>query len=434
MGSASRDHSATPHRTIALVCLASGMDYMAVGMMRTLLPYYADALTNGIGTATLIGSLETCYGIGQVVGGSFIGRLSDFRGRRSVLMLSILGAAVGYMLSGYAAHIGSPALLLVSRFPVGLAKQTATVSRSIVADITADSPSTRSFFMSLLAASFGFGYSLGPYLGGQVASIFGETSPAVAASIVFLGVLMPVIYWFLPETRPPSEKSDTAIPTSLPLSWGSAMAPLLSNRRLARVISFLAIPEVCLIMHSTTSVSAFAISSGVDKASLGFANSLTAGLAAVCSAFCLPFLVTRKGWSDVALLRLGQIAFVFVAVTILAGSNEFHHFISPRKAIVWASIPMSVVASTLRAVPPALVSKQVTSEVQGGAMGVLDLMSSTCRVFAPLLCGWLMDHVGSTSPFIFQASMCIFGIFFINVIIGPEGGNGERGNGSSKVD
>ena len=95
---------------------------------------------------------------------------------------------------------------------------------------------------------------------------------------------------------------------------------------------------------------------------------------------------------------------------------------------------MSVVASTLRAVPPALVSKQVTSEVQGGAMGVLDLMSSTCRVFAPLLCGWLMDHVGSTSPFIFQASMCIFGIFFINVIIGPEGGNGERGNGSSKVD
>ena len=51
------------------------------------------------GTATLIGALETCYGVGQLIGSSFMGRVSDTLGRRAVLLLSFTGSAVGYGLT-----------------------------------------------------------------------------------------------------------------------------------------------------------------------------------------------------------------------------------------------------------------------------------------------------------------------------------------------
>ena len=54
-------------------------------------------------------------------------------------------------------------------------------------------------------------------------------------------------------------------------------------------------------------------------------------------------------------------------------------------------------------------------------MGMLDLMSSTCRVFAPLVCGFLIDHVGVTSPFVFQACTCAIGFVLVGTVIGgPE--------------
>lgn len=105
-------------------------DYLAVGMMRNLLPWYAKTLGGG---AVLLGTLETAYGVGQVVGASFLGRLSDVHGRRLVVFISGLGSALGY---GMSAGATTATMLIASRIPVGLAKQTVTVSRAILADCT----------------------------------------------------------------------------------------------------------------------------------------------------------------------------------------------------------------------------------------------------------------------------------------------------------
>ena len=107
-------------------------DYVAVGMMRTVLPFYAKKLGGG---AVLIGSLEALYGVGQVIGALTLGRLSDKKGRRFVLAISFFGSIIGYTMAGFAT---TPAMLLASRLPVGLAKQTVTIARAIVADCTAE--------------------------------------------------------------------------------------------------------------------------------------------------------------------------------------------------------------------------------------------------------------------------------------------------------
>ena len=51
--------------------------------MRTILPFRAKVLAeeSGWGVATLIGATETCYGVGQLIGSTFMGRVSDMLGR-----------------------------------------------------------------------------------------------------------------------------------------------------------------------------------------------------------------------------------------------------------------------------------------------------------------------------------------------------------------
>lgn len=145
-------------RRICLVAVI--IDYIGVGMIRTCLPFYA--LKMGA-SATTVGALESCYGpfldaaprcailrtartecqvpgakcreeklthrnvlagAGQVVGAAVMGRVSDRYGRKVVLLLSFLGSALGYGMVGLAT---TTTHLLISRVPVGLAKQTVAV-------------------------------------------------------------------------------------------------------------------------------------------------------------------------------------------------------------------------------------------------------------------------------------------------------------------
>lgn len=109
----------TPCTAQNLVYAAVAVDYFAVGMMRTLLPFYGQQLG---GSPLTQGALEALYGTGQVIGSLALGRYSDGRGRKAGLAVSFGGSALGYALvaasaSGWAGS-HSLTLLLLSRVPV----------------------------------------------------------------------------------------------------------------------------------------------------------------------------------------------------------------------------------------------------------------------------------------------------------------------------
>ena len=124
-----------PAKVIALTKLIVLVDYAAVGAMRTVLPFYAKSLG---AAATGVGALEALYGAGQIGGALLLGRMSDKRGRKAVLLASLLGSIIGYSMAGVAVGAGSATLLLLSRLPVGLAKQTVSASRAITSDVTSE--------------------------------------------------------------------------------------------------------------------------------------------------------------------------------------------------------------------------------------------------------------------------------------------------------
>lgn len=83
----------TPQMAMRVCLLAVMVDYIGVSMMRTLLPYRAASL--GMSN-TMIGALESTYGVGQVVGALFLGKISDRHGRIPVLIISFVGSIIGY--------------------------------------------------------------------------------------------------------------------------------------------------------------------------------------------------------------------------------------------------------------------------------------------------------------------------------------------------
>eukprot|EP00747_Dinoflagellata_sp_TGD_P184936 gnl/TRDRNA2_/TRDRNA2_41058_c0_seq2.p1 gnl/TRDRNA2_/TRDRNA2_41058_c0~~gnl/TRDRNA2_/TRDRNA2_41058_c0_seq2.p1 ORF type:complete len:460 (+),score=84.48 gnl/TRDRNA2_/TRDRNA2_41058_c0_seq2:76-1455(+) len=388
-------------RAMCLVLSAVVCDYVGVSMMRVALPFYAKALG---GSATLIGGIESMYGVGQVVGATVLPRLSDSWGRRKVLTFSCLGSCIGYGTAVAARLVGSPYLLLASRLPVGLAKQTVTVSRAVVADCT-DANEERSKWMSWLGTALGIGCVIGPFVGGQVAERLGDIVPAVMAVIIFLA-LTPVVIFVLPETSPAVLSTDETDKAQATRSRSAVFdkkgeekgPPLWRSPAVLVALAVLALPELGLVAHSSVTLYTFCIEElGKGKMWIGNLTSVSAILQATFAGV-LPVL-TMRGWSDVRILQLGVASFAVASLSIWYWRST--------TAVVCSAPAAALANAVLRSYPATFLSKRVSVSRQGEAMGLMDLSSSGLRVLAPTLAGLIMDNFGRAAVFTGQASLFI---------------------------
>lgn len=79
------------------------VDLLGFSLILPLLPYYAETYS---ATALVVGLLVASYAAAQFIGAPLLGRLSDRYGRRPVLLLSVTGAFVGFLLLGLADPLG----------------------------------------------------------------------------------------------------------------------------------------------------------------------------------------------------------------------------------------------------------------------------------------------------------------------------------------
>ena len=206
-------------RALYLACL---LDVTAVGLVVPLLAAYSRALGAG---PRFTGILQATYGLCQLVGANVLGGLSDTLGRRTMLQLSCLGGVVGYASLALAV---SPAgsslwLLLASRVPIGLLKQSLTVSRALVADATPLAGRMRP--MARLGGCVGVGFVLGPGFGGVLSKRLGLHAPPLLAALLF-ALSSLVVTLALPESAPLplAVKEAAALLRELERQWLEAHA------------------------------------------------------------------------------------------------------------------------------------------------------------------------------------------------------------------
>ncbi|MEY3148284.1 MAG: hypothetical protein RL688_1503, partial [Actinomycetota bacterium] len=194
------------------------LDLVGFGIVVPILGRYAERF----GASGLeVGLLFASFSLAQLVCAPLLGRLSDRIGRKPVIMISLLGTAVGSFVTGAA---GALWVLFLGRILDGASGASVAVAQGAVTDLAP--PSERPRLLGLLGAAFGVGFVVGPALGG-LASLGGEHLPFFVAGTVAL--INAGVAWFrLPETRPARVRDEARLHSSQGSSakirlWGLAL-------------------------------------------------------------------------------------------------------------------------------------------------------------------------------------------------------------------
>jgi MFS transporter, DHA1 family, tetracycline resistance protein len=174
------------------------IDVMGFGLI---IPVMADLISKlkgiPVNQASPYGALLlSVFAITQFCFSPVIGNLSDRFGRRPVLLSSLLGFGVDYVILALAPAYG---WLFIGRVIAGITGASFTTATAYIADVSPD-PTTRAKNFGMIGAAFGLGFVLGPALGGLLAT-WGIRAPFwAAAGLCFLNFLYG--FFILPESLP----------------------------------------------------------------------------------------------------------------------------------------------------------------------------------------------------------------------------------------
>ena len=160
-------------RPLLIIFLTIFVNLVGFGIIIPLLPFYA--VTFGA-SPLVIGLLFAVFSLCQLVAAPVLGDLSDRYGRRPVLMFSLAGTVVSFVMLALAHSVW---MLFAARIVDGLSGGNISTARAYVADIT--EPKDRARAYGLIGAAFGLGFILGPALSGVLSAV-SYTAPIWAAA------------------------------------------------------------------------------------------------------------------------------------------------------------------------------------------------------------------------------------------------------------
>jgi MFS family permease len=190
------DAKASRRRALAAVVGVVFIDLVGFGIVIPILPFYVRSF--GV-SDVFIGLLAASYSLMQFLSAPYLGRLSDERGRRPVLMLSLAGSAVAWVVFGLGAQlqsifglVGGLGTLFAARMLAGAMGGNIAAAQAYIADITPREE--RAAALGLIGASFSLGFIFGPALGAAFAS-----DTVVAAADRLLPAFVPTTRFSLPS-------------------------------------------------------------------------------------------------------------------------------------------------------------------------------------------------------------------------------------------
>jgi DHA1 family tetracycline resistance protein-like MFS transporter len=186
----------TKQSAIGFIFITLLIDVMGWGLI---IPVMADLIAQlkhiPVNQASTYGALLlSVFAVTQFIFAPIVGNLSDRYGRRPVLLLSLLGFGIDYIILALAPSYG---WLFIGRVIAGMTGASFTTATAYIADVSVDETSRAKNF-GMIGAAFGLGFVLGPALGALLAN-WGIRAPFYAAAVL---CLLNCLYGFflLPES------------------------------------------------------------------------------------------------------------------------------------------------------------------------------------------------------------------------------------------
>ena len=303
----------------------------------------------------------------QFVFAPILGVLSDRYGRRPVLLLSLAGTVIDYLVS---AVTGSLWVLLGARIAAGILGASISTANAYIADISAPAERARNF--GLIGAVFGLGFVLGPAIGGLLGNADIRLPFYFAAGLAFLNLLYG--YFVLPESlRAENRSAKKGMANPLAALAILRKTPLTSGLSVSLVLLFLAfgILQSVWVPYTTYHFHWTILETGLSLMLVGITSSLVqAGL--------VQLIIKRLG--ERRTLLLGQSA--GIASFTLYG-------LATQGWMMYATIAVGSIGNVGGPVVQSLLSKQVSAREQGTIQGALAAIQSLTGVFGPLIGGYV---------------------------------------------
>jgi DHA1 family tetracycline resistance protein-like MFS transporter len=370
---------------------------MGIGLVNPIVPYLAERFAAERDLALVLGVLAVSYSGAAFLAAPALGELSDRFGRRPVLLLSVLGSAVGYALFGAARATW---VLIVGRVIDGLTAGNFSAAFAAMADTTPADARGRNF--GYLGASAGAGFIAGPAIGGLLAH-FGPSTPlyfaaALSAANALFG------FFFMPETRSSDLPSE-------PLSL-VRLNPLTQLRLLLQVQALrpLLTASVLFTVPFAMMTTLLALLSK-DRLSWSAAQASTVFIAVgLCDVVVQGALLGR------VLKRLGERRAALLGLALAAAGLAGMAAVSalPSTWLMFASVAAFAIGEGIfTACLSALLSFAAGPEAQGRVQGGSQGLQSLTQMAGPLAGGFLYAKVHSALPFALGAVLvaCAAGLF-----------------------
>jgi len=371
-------------KALIFIIITTCLSTIGFGLINPVAPFLVTRYVTDPNSAGLVlGWLTSAYAICQFIAAPGLGALSDRYGRRPILLICLLGSAVGYLLLGIG---GALWVLILGRVIDGLTGGNFGVAFAYVADITpADE---RGRYFGMIGAISGVALFLGPAIGGLLSKISIEAPLFVAAAVTFANVLLGL--FFMPESLPKEKRTTKVNIAELnPLSILTKVGAIAQIRALLTVsfliaLGFGAVGGIGLLTKDSL---------GWDAAATGSIFVVVGITDIVVQGVLLQRLLKRFSEAQIAIAGMvGEV----IGLILIASVVALH---SP--AVLLLGTFMFAMGDGLFGPSfNGLLARGVDASAQGQVQGGNQAVQSLAHIIGPLASGEMYDRLGHATPFI----------------------------------
>lgn len=372
------------------------LDMIGIGII---IPSLPDVMKKFIADPVLatqsFGYFISLYALMQFLASPLLGALSDWKGRRPILLISLLMAGIDYLIMSFAPNIE---ILFIGRILAGLTGANFTVAMAYISDVSQDSNRAKNF--GLAGAAFGLGFIIGPALGGWIGHFDPHYPFLVAAAMNIINFLFGL--FVLPESLP---KEKRRVFTKSQINPFNSLKKILTSQNLF----------LFFVIHFTAQLSGQthpAIWSIYTQnkfhwnpSQIGFSLAIVGFMSAFVQGFLTPKIINK--WGEGMTLKWGllgyAIGFLFYG---LITEGWMIYIVLILTAVFWTTGPAL----------QSLVSKQVPPEQQGELQGSLFSLTSLASIMCPIITTQLFAYFNNPNPIAIAPGAPYFFAFMIAFI------------------
>lgn len=378
---------------LRFIFLTLFLDILGIGLIIPILPKLVESFfsNNVPAAASLFGLLAAIYSLMQFICAPILGSLSDQVGRRPVILISLLGTGLDYLLLALAPSL---AWFFVGRVIAGITSANISAATAYIADISP--PDKRAANFGIVGAAFGLGFIAGPALGGMLGDHDLRLPFFVASALSLANWLYG--FFVLPESLAPENRRR--------FTWGRSN-PIGSLRALGR-FPIVQGMSVCAFLLNLSQYSLHA--TWVLYTSHRY-HWTTAQVGASLAVVGLMAAIVQGGLARRLIPLLGEVRSLTIGL-MLGALSMFGYCFATQGWMIYVILVIGSLGGIAGPASQGIISRNVPANEQGAVQGALAGLGSVAGFIAPIMATSLFGFfIGDRAPvYLPGASFCVGGL------------------------